>query len=281
MACMNTVPQISLVDGNSIPQLGFGVFRIDPDDTERSVLEALEVGYRHIDTARIYGNEEGVGRAIAASGIPRDELFVTTKLWTDDLGAGKSQAALDASLERLGLDAVDLYLIHWPVPSTDRYLETWSEMTQLRKNGRTRSIGVCNMTIEHLERLMEVGEVPVVNQVELHPLMSQPQLRQFCRDNDIAIESWGPLAQGKGGLLELPELTSIAAAHGKSVAQVVLRWHLQLGNIVFPKTTRVVRMHENFELFDFELSVDEMATIAALDRDESVSGAHPDTFGVE
>lgn len=281
MVNMNSIPTVSLLDGNSIPQLGYGVFRIDPEDTERCVSEALEAGYRHIDTARIYGNEEGVGRAIAASGIPRDEIFVTTKLWTDDLGAGKAASALEASLERLQLDAVDLYLIHWPVPDTDAYLESWTELMQLRDADRTRSIGVCNMNIEHLERLIDAGETPVVNQVELHPLMSQPQLRQFCRDNDIAVEAWGPLAQGRAGLLEMPTVTDIARAHGKTPAQVVLRWHLHLGNIVFPKTTSAERMRENLDLFDFELSVDEMSALANLDRGERVSGADPETFGIK
>ena len=270
------VPRIQLNDGNSIPQLGFGVFKVDPKQTERIVTEALEIGYRHIDTARIYGNEEGVGRAIAASGIPREELYVTTKLWNDDQGTQSVFDAFDRSLDRLGLDHVDLYLIHWPTPAKDRYVETWRAFEQLRASGRTRSIGVSNFLAAHLERLLdETDTVPAVDQIELHPYHQQPETAAFAEEHAIAIEAWGPLGQGKYPLLELPQVTDAAAAHGVTPAQVVIRWHVQRGHIVFPKSNRRERMAENFDVFGFQLDEAEMSAITGLEREGRMS-SHPD-----
>ena len=270
------VPRLQLNDGFSIPQLGFGVFKVDPVQTEQIVTDALEVGYRHIDTARIYGNEEGVGRAIAASGIPREQLFITTKLWNDDQGTQSVFDAFDASLERLGLDYVDLYLIHGPAPANDRYVETWAAFEQLRESGRVRSVGVSNFLVPHLERLIsETGTVPAVDQIELHPYHQQPETAAFAEEHAIAIEAWGPLGQGKYPLLELPEVTDAATAHDVTPAQVVIRWHVQRGHIVFPKTNRRERMAENFDVFGFELTQDEMDAITGLEREGRVS-SHPD-----
>lgn len=268
---------IALNDGTTIPQLGFGVFKIDPDETERIVSDALEVGYRHIDTAAIYGNEEGVGRAIAASGIPRDELYVTTKLWNDR--QGDAPAALRESLDKLGLDRADLYLIHWPAPANDQYVEAWRSLIELRESGLTSSIGVANFLVPHLERLLaETDAVPAVDQIELHPAHQQPATIAFAREHGIAIESWGPLGQAKYPLLENPAITAAAEAHGKTAAQVVIRWHLQSGFIVFPKTNHRERMVENFEVFDFALTDAELSTITALEADGGGRvGSHPDT----
>jgi len=268
-------PHLTLNDGRSIPQLGLGVFLVDPAEAERIVSDALEVGYRHIDTAMIYKNEEGVGRAIAKSGIPREELFITTKLWNSDQGTDSARAALDTSLSKLGLDYVDLYLIHWPAPKYGKHVESWQTLVELRETGKARSIGVSNFMQTHLDDLAQASDVvPVVNQVELHPAFQQRELRAFQEPRGILTEAWGPLGQGKYELAELPGLAEIAERHGKTVQQVAIRWHLQEGIIVFPKTTRRERMIENAEVFDFELSADEMATIAAADRDQRV-GAHP------
>ena len=268
-------PHLTLNDGRTIPQLGLGVFLVDPAEAERIVTDALEVGYRHIDTAMIYKNEEGVGRAIAKSGIPREELFITTKLWNSDQGTDSARAALDTSLEKLGLDYVDLYLIHWPAPKYGKHVESWQTLVELRESGKARSIGVSNFMQTHLDDLAQVSDVvPVVNQVELHPAFQQRELRAFQEPRGTLTEAWGPLGQGKYELAELPGLAEIAERHGKSVQQVAIRWHLQEGIIVFPKTTKRERMIENAEVFDFELSADEMATIAAADRDQRV-GAHP------
>ncbi|MBX3091232.1 MAG: aldo/keto reductase [Cryobacterium sp.] len=268
---------ISLNDGTTIPQLGFGVFKVDPAETERIVTEALEVGYRHIDTAAIYGNEEGVGRAIAASGIPRGELYITTKLWNDR--QDNAPAALRRSLDKLGLEKVDLYLIHWPAPANDRYVEAWEALVGLRRDGLTTSIGVANFLVPHLEKLLASSDVvPAVDQIELHPAHQQPATIALARERGIAIESWGPLGQAKYPLLENPVIVAAASAHGKSAAQVVIRWHLQSGFIVFPKTNHRERMIENFEVFDFALSDAEMAAITALEADGAGRvGSHPDT----
>ena len=271
-----TVPTIALNDGTTIPQLGFGVFKVDPEQAERIVTDALEAGYRHIDTAAIYGNEIGVGKAIEKSGIPRDELYVTTKLWNADQGTQSAFDAIDLSLEKLGLDRVNLYLIHWPVPSRDLYLESWLALEQIRESGKAVSIGVSNFQIEHLEKIIAGSStVPAVNQIELHPAFSQAPLRAFGRINNIATEAWGPLGQGKYDLFNLAPIAEAAAAHGKTPAQVVLRWHLQTGNIVFPKSNSPERIAENFDVFDFELSNAEMTAIDGLDEGKRVGG-HPD-----
>jgi len=267
---------ITLNDGTTIPQLGFGVFKVDPAETERIVSEALEVGYRHIDTATIYGNEEGVGRAIAASGIPRDELYITTKLWNDR--QSDAPTALKESLDRLGLDRVDLYLIHWPAPVHDNYVTAWKSLIELREAGLTTSIGVANFLVSHLQRLAtETDVVPAVDQIELHPAHQQPETIAFARKQGTAIESWGPLGQGKYPLLENPVITAAAEAHGKSAAQAVIRWHLQNDVIVFPKTNHRTRMVENFDVFDFELTDAEFAAITALEAGgEGRVGNNPD-----
>lgn len=271
-----TVPLIELNDGNSIPQLGFGVFKVDPEETERIVTDALEVGYRHLDTAMIYGNEQGVGNAIKASGIPRQELFITTKLWNSDQGTDSARDAIDLSLEKLGLDYVDLYLIHWPRPDLDRYLETWLVLEELKAAGKTRSIGVSNFHRQHLEKIIAGSKtVPAVNQIELHPAFAQRELRAFGAEHGIHTEAWGPLGQGKYDLFGETALQTAAKAHGVSPAQVAIRWHLQNGIIVFPKSNSRERMAQNFDVFGFELSADEMATIDAIDRDQRV-GSNPD-----
>ena len=266
---------VTLNTGDQIPQLGLGVFKVEDDVCEQIVLDALEVGYRHIDTAMIYRNEAAVGRAIASSGIARDELFVTTKLWNSDQGATATPEALATSLELLGLEYVDLYLIHWPAPLRDEYVASWLALEELHQQGLARAIGVSNFEPEHLERVLEEGSiVPAINQVELHPAFQQRKLRGFQEPLGIITEAWGPLGQGKYELSELPGLTEIAQAHGKSIQQIVLRWHLQEGVVVFPKTVRKERMIENLSVFDFELSPEEMTALATMDADQRV-GTHP------
>ncbi|WP_405983444.1 aldo/keto reductase [Streptomyces sp. NBC_00872] len=276
MTSVTSVPDIVLNNGVKIPQLGFGVFQVDDAQTTDAVLAALDAGYRSIDTAAVYGNEEGVGRAIASSGVPRDELFVTTKLWNDRQGYDSALAAFDTSLAKLGLDRVDLYLIHWPAPARDRYLDTWRALEKLLADGRTRAIGVSNFQPAHLQRLLdETGVAPVLNQIELHPGLQQAELRDFHAQHDIATEAWSPLA--KGELLQVEAITEIAGRHEKSPAQVMLRWHIQLGNIVIPKSVTPARIRENIDVFDFELSSGDMAAIATLDRGLR-TGPNPDTF---
>jgi 2,5-diketo-D-gluconate reductase A len=273
-----TVPTLRLNTGATIPQLGFGVFLVDPDETERIVSEALEVGYRHIDTAAIYRNEEGVGRAIAKSGIPRDELFITTKLWNDDQGGDKPNDAIKRSLDKLGIDDVDLYLIHWPTPQRDLYVQTWKSLGEIAGKGLARSIGVSNFLVEHLERLAaETDIVPAVDQIELHPALQSRELVQYAHEHGIQIEAWGPLGQGKYPLFEMGPVTDAAAGHGVTPAQAVLRWHIQKGNIVFPKSNRRERMIENFDIFGFELTDDEMRQIDGLESATRV-GTHPNEF---
>ncbi|MEU0845249.1 aldo/keto reductase [Streptomyces sp. NPDC005962] len=273
---MTSVPHVTLHNGVEIPQLGFGVFQVDDEQTTGAVLSALEAGYRSIDTAAIYGNEAGVGRALATSGVPREELFLTTKLWNADQGYDSTLAAFDTSLAKLGTDYADLYLIHWPTPARDRYLETWRALEKLLADGRTRAIGVSNFQPDHLRRLLDhSGVVPVVNQVELHPYLQQGELRAFHSDHRIATEAWSPLAQG--ALLQDPALTALAQRHGKTPAQVVLRWHLQLGNIVIPKSVTPARIRENIDVFDFTLTGEDIETITALDRGGR-TGPDPDTL---
>ncbi|OFT53890.1 2,5-diketo-D-gluconic acid reductase [Actinomyces sp. HMSC06A08] len=278
---MSNIPNIKLNDGNLIPQLGLGVFKVDADDAERVVSEALEAGYRHFDTAKIYGNEEGVGRAIASSGIAREELFITTKLWNDEQKNAKE--ALQASLERLGLDYVDLYLIHWPCEKQGAYTSAWEELGRQREAGLVKSVGVCNFLPKHLDNLLSPGGeplVPAVNQIELHPTYQQREVTEYCRSRGIEIEAWGPLGQGKYDLFNEEPIAQAAKAHGKTPAQVVLRWHIQEGNIVFPKTTHKERMAENLDIFDFELTDEEFLKIHALERGNRVA-AHPDEIDVD
>ena len=270
-------PTLTLNTGDIIPQIGLGVFKVDDEALcEQVVSDALEVGYRHIDTAMIYRNEAAVGRAIASSGIPRDEIFVTTKLWNSDQGAATSAAALHKSLDLLGLDYVDLYLIHWPAPLRNTYFETWLELEKFYAEGLAKAIGVSNFQIEHLERVLDGGSVvPAINQIEIHPAFQQRDVRGFQEPKGILTEAWGPLGQGKYDLAELPGLSDIASAHGKTIQQVVLRWHLQEGVIVFPKTVKKDRLVENLNITDFTLTEDEMATMRAMDAGRRV-GTHPD-----
>jgi 2,5-diketo-D-gluconate reductase A len=270
------IAQIPLRGGAAIPQLGFGVFQVPPSETAEAVAQALSVGYRHIDTAAAYRNEAGVGQAIRASGLDRSEVFVTTRCWNDEQGFEESKRALHASLERLQLDHVDLYLIHWPVPSHDRYVDTWKAFIDLQSDGLTRSIGVSNFQPAHLQRVVaETGETPAINQIELHPYLQQPILRRKHQEMMIVTEAWSPLAQGEA--LADPAILKIADAHAKTPAQVVIRWHLQLGNVVIPKSVTPRRIQENFDVFDFALSDAEMKAIGALDEDRR-TGPDPDTF---
>ncbi|MBK0331449.1 aldo/keto reductase [Brachybacterium sp. MASK1Z-5] len=276
-----TVPTIELNSGHTIPQLGFGVFKVPADEAEKAVTSALEVGYRHIDTAAIYGNEEGVGAAIATSGIPRDELFVTTKLWNDRQAGEEPHAAIRESLEKLGLEYVDLYLTHWPTPEKDTYVNAWQKLLEIRDQGLSRSVGVSNHLPEHLDRLVqETGVVPAVDQIELHPALQQRDVLEWAGKNGMHIESWGPLGQGKYPLFEESSVADAASAHGVTPAQVVIRWHLQRGFIVFPKSTHRERMEQNFDVFGFELSADEVAAIDALDAGDGSGrvGTHPLEF---
>jgi 2,5-diketo-D-gluconate reductase A len=270
------VPALTLHDGVEMPQLGFGVFQIPPEDTQEKVEEALAVGYRHIDTAAAYRNEAGVGAAIAATGVRREDVFVTTKLWNSEHGYDSALAAFEASLERLGTGNVDLYLIHWPQPGRDLYLETWRAFERIREEGGARSIGVSNFRVEDLERLEREAEaLPTVNQVELHPRLQQAELRAWHTEHAVVTEAWSPLAQGE--LLEEGTIETVAAHHDKTPAQTILRWHLQLGNVVIPKSVTPERIRENFELFDFELSEDDMAAIERLDAGER-TGPDPSIF---
>lgn len=274
-----TVPTLALNSGFDIPQLGYGVFKVPADDTERAVSEALTIGYRHIDTAAIYGNEEGVGAAIAASSIARDELFITTKLWNDRHEGDEPRAALTESLAKLGLEHVDLYLVHWPTPANDNYVEAWQALIALRDEGLTRSIGVSNFLVPHLDRILaETGVTPAVNQIELHPAYQQREIVQWASDHGTLIEAWGPLGQGKYDLFSVPAVADAAEAHDKTPAQVVLGWHLQKGNIIFPKSVRAERLRENLDVFDFTLSDSEIAAIDAIDPGDGSGrvSAHPD-----
>ena len=270
------VPVLTLHDDVEIPQLGFGVFQIPAEETQEAVEEALGVGYRHVDTAAAYGNEAGVGAAIAATGVRREDVFVTTKLWNSEQGYDSTLAAFEKSLERLGTGHVDLYLIHWPRPDAGLFLETWRAFERIKEEGGARSIGVSNFRVEDLERLeAEAEQRPTVNQIELHPRFQQAELRTWHAEHDVATESWSPLAQGD--LLEDGTIETVAAHHDCTSAQVILRWHLQLGNVVIPKSATPERIRENFELFDFELSEDDMAALERLETGERI-GPDPGTF---
>ena len=270
------VPDIELHNGESIPQLGFGVFQIPPQDTFEAVTTAFQAGYRHVDTAKAYGNEAEVGQAFRASGLSREEVFITTKCFNDDHGHQQALKAGKKSLEQLELDHIDLYLIHWPVPSQDKYVETWKALIELRDAGIARSIGVSNFQQPHLERIIaETGETPAVNQIELHPYLQQAGLRREHADLGIHTEAWSPLAQG--AVLDDPVVTQIAETHGRTPGQVVLRWQIQLGNIVFPKSVTPERIEENFDIFDFHLTDDQVESIQALDAGDRI-GPDPDTF---
>lgn len=274
---MPAVPSLVMNNGIQIPQLGFGVFLIPPEETEKAASDALSAGYRLIDTAQGYRNEEGVGAAIASAGIQRDELFITTKLTNSEQGYDKALRAFDESMNKLGLDVLDLFLIHWPQPMFDQYVETWRAFERLLADGRVSSIGVSNFEIEHLERLLaETDVVPAVNQVELHPEFPQEELREFHAEHGILTESWGPLGQGKG-LLENPHILDVARRKGRTPGQVVLRWHIQLGNVVIPKSVNPDRIRENIDIFDFELDEADMRAIEQV-RTGRRLGADPNYF---
>lgn len=271
---MSKVPPIILNNGVEMPQLGFGVWQVPDDEAERAVATALEAGYRSIDTAAIYGNEKGTGRGLASSGIARKDLFVTTKLWNADQGYDSTLRAFDASLEKLGLDYVDLYLIHWPMPAKDKYIDTYKAFEKLYADGRAKSIGVSNFLPEYLEKLIDATSViPAVNQIELHPHLQQLASREYHAEQGIATEAWSPLGSGKG-LLEVPAIVAIAQKHNRTPAQIVLRWHIQLGNVVIPKSVTPSRIKENIDVFDFSLDTEDIAAISALNEDRRV-GSNP------
>jgi 2,5-diketo-D-gluconate reductase A len=273
---MSDVPTITLNNGVQIPQLGFGVFQIKPEDTRQATLTALETGYRHIDTAEMYGNEREVGEAIRDSGIDRDQVFVTSKLNNGFHAHDDALAAFDLTLEALQLERVDLFLIHWPLPAVGDFVETWRAMEEIYRSGRSRAIGVSNFQAHHLRRLHEETDItPAVNQIEIHPYLTQDPLRAFDAEHGIATEAWSPIAQGK--VLDDPTIVRIASAHDRTPAQVTLRWHIQRRDIVFPKSVTPSRIAENFALFDFELDEVEMADISGLNRDER-TGPDPDHF---
>jgi 2,5-diketo-D-gluconate reductase A len=272
-----SVPHVILNNGIEIPQLGFGVWRVPSDDTQEAVARALDAGYRHIDTAKLYDNEEGVGAAIRASGVERDQVFVTTKVWNSDQGYDDTLRAFDGSMKRLGFDVLDLYLIHWPLPGRGLVADTWRAMEKLYHDGRIRAIGVSNFHPHHLRALIDHADVvPTVNQVELHPYLQQEEVRAANTELGVATEAWAPLARG-GELLADPVVRHLADKHGRTPAQVVLRWHIQMDTIVIPKSVTPSRIVENFDIFDFELDESQMAAIAGLNRNER-TGPDPDSF---
>ncbi|GGZ56579.1 oxidoreductase [Streptomyces subrutilus] len=273
---MTAVPTVTLNNAVRIPQLGFGTFQIPPEDTRETTLAALAAGYRHIDTAEMYGNEKGVGQAVRDSGLDRDEVFVTSKLDNGAHAHDDALRAFDGTLAALGLDHLDLFLVHWPLPGRGDFVETWRAMEEIYRSGRAKAIGVSNFQPHHLRRLLDGSTVvPAVNQIEVHPYLTQDEVRAFGAEQGIATEAWSPIAQGK--VLDDPAIVRIAERVGKSPAQVTLRWHLQRGDIVFPKSSTRERMEENFDLFDFELGAGDMGEISALNRDER-TGPDPDRF---
>jgi 2,5-diketo-D-gluconate reductase A len=270
-------PVLPLRDGRSIPQLGLGVYKVDDAKAESLVAGAIELGYRHIDTAALYENERGVGEGMRASGLAREDLFVTTKVWNDRHGYDETQRAFDESIDKLGLDYVDLYLIHWPAPRQDKYVEAWRALVKLQEEGRVRSIGVSNFKPHHIKRLADASDaLPVINQVELHPWLPQSEVREFDASLDILTEAWSPLARGR--VLDNEILDGIADKHGKTPAQVVLRWHIELGVVVIPKSNSLSRVEENSQVFDFELDIMDLAAIARLETGER-TGMDPDLHG--
>ena len=277
---MGTVPTIDLNNGQTIPQLGFGVFQIDPAETADAVRQALEIGYRHIDTAEMYGNEAGVGQGVRDAGLDRDEVFITSKLNNGFHEPDAARRAFDQTLTELGTDHVDLFLVHWPLPTLygGDFVSTWKTLEEFYRDGRARSIGVSNFQVNHLRRLaQEADVVPAVNQIEVHPYLLNSEVRAYGAEHGIATEAWSPIAQG--GVLGDPAITAVAERLGRTPAQVTLRWHVQRGDIIFPKSTTPSRIQENFELFDFELTEDDMVGISALDRGEQGrTGGHPDTM---
>ncbi|GAA1898771.1 aldo/keto reductase [Lapillicoccus jejuensis] len=279
MTAVPTIPLKTPTGSVDIPQLGFGVWQVETGDAVPAVTKALEVGYRHVDTAAAYGNEEQVGRALAQSDVDAADVFVTTKLWNDRQGFDSTLAAFDESMGKLGLETLDLYLIHWPVPKKDAFVDTWKAFQKLRDEGRVRAIGVCNFQVPHLQRLLdETGELPAINQIELHPHLVQQELRDFHVEHGIVTEDWSPLASG-GDVLTDDTIAGIAKAHDVTPAQAILRWHLQLGSVVIPKSVTPSRIEENFDVFGFELTDDEVATITALDKHHR-TGPDPDEFNL-
>ena len=275
---VNAVPDIMLNNGRTIPQFGFGVFQVKPGDTVEAVTTALQTGYRHIDTAEMYGNEKEVGEAVAKSGLARADLFVTTKLDNDAHLPDDARKAFDGSLEALGFDYVDLFLIHWPLPTRydGDFVSTWRTLEEFYRDGRARSIGVSNFQPQHIRRLHAEAEIPpAVNQIEIHPYLTQDAVRGFCAEHQIAVEGWSPIAQGE--VLEDPTIRDIAERAGQTPAQVVLRWHIERGDIIFPKSVTAARIRENFDIFDFELSGEDVEAISALNKDQR-TGPDPDTF---
>ena len=263
---MTSSPTLTFNDGNTIPQLGYGVWQVEDDVAEKVVRQAFEAGFRHIDTAKIYGNESGVGRAIASSGLSAEEIFITTKLWNADQGYESTLAAFEESMDRLGLETLDLYLIHWQQPKQDKFVDTWKALIELKRRGRVKSIGVSNFTVEGLQRIIdETGVVPVINQVELHPFFNQSELRAFNASKGILTQAWSPLGQG-GELLENATVAEIAAKHGATPAQVVIAWHLAIGNVVIPKSVTESRIQENFAALGVKLDDADVEAISGLDR---------------
>ncbi|TWI57507.1 2,5-diketo-D-gluconate reductase A [Pseudomonas duriflava] len=275
---MSSIPSLQLNDGYHIPQFGLGTWKTPNEEAPALIRSALEMGYRHIDTAAAYNNEEGVGQGIAEAGIDRSELFVTTKLWNERQGFDETIKAFDESLAKLKLEYVDLYLIHWPCPQAGKFLDTWKAFLRLREEGRVRSVGVSNFRPSDLEEIiLETGVTPAVNQIEVHPLLQQNEMREFNQKKGILTEAWSPLAQG-GELLKNPLIQQIAQKHGKTPAQVILRWHIELGSIIFPKSTNPDRIRENADIFDFMLDGEDMSQIATLDAGKRL-GPDPSTFG--